>query len=130
MSSRRTLIAAINSDGAFLHLLQALLHEEGYDVLLVQTGDIALDTIKQRPPKLVILDIDATTPNASWKLADLLMLDPETTDIPLVICSIADETLATRKEKLTAAGSLIIEKPFNLNELMEAVHKLIASRSI
>lgn len=128
MSSKRPLVGAINNDAAFLHLLQALLHEEGYDVLLIQTGDIALDTVKQRLPKMIILDIDATIPNASWKVADLLTLDPETTDIPLIICSIADETLAARKAKLTTAGSLIIEKPFNLNELMEAVRKRLNNR--
>lgn len=128
MSSKRPLIAAINNDAAFLHLIQALLREEGYDVLLIQTGDIALDTVKQRQPKLVILDIDATIPNASWRLADLLTLDPQTTDIPLIICSIADEALAARKEKLAVASGLIIEKPFNLNELMEAVQKLHNNR--
>ena len=129
MPSPRPLVAAINSDAAFLHLLQALLQDEHFETLLIQTGEIALDTVKQSQPKLIILDIDSSTPDPSWKLVDLLTLDPETADIPLIICSVADETFSARRERLVAAGCQIIEKPFNINELMAAIQGLIADRT-
>jgi CheY-like chemotaxis protein len=128
MPSNRPLIVAINNDAAFLHLLEALLREARYETLLLQTGDIALDTVKHNRPKLIILDIESSSPDMSWKLVDLLTHDPETTDIPLVVCSVADETLVARREKLVAAGHQIIEKPFNLNELTATIQKLLGQR--
>ena len=125
MPSNRPLVTVINNDSAFLHLMEALLHEERYETLLLQTGDIALDSIKKNPPKLIILDIDITTPTTSWKLAVLLTLDPDTADIPLIICSVADQTLAARQERLEAAGCQTIEKPFNLNDLMTTIQSLL-----
>jgi hypothetical protein len=68
------LIAVINNDAAFAHLLDATLRDEGYDTLLLEGGDITCDSIKHRRPTLIILDIDLDAPTDSWRLVDLLAL--------------------------------------------------------
>jgi len=128
MPATRPLVTAINSDAAFLHLLEALLRDEGFDTLLLQTGDIAIDMIKQRRPKLIILDIGIDNPSASWKLVDLLTLGPDTEAIPLIVCSVADQMLEDRRAKLLASGCAVVEKPFNLNELMDTIRAVLGTR--
>jgi DNA-binding response OmpR family regulator len=128
VTSEKGLVAAINTDTAFLRLLEAVLNDEGYASLLLQAGDIAYDTIKQRSPAAVILDIDRDMPNISWRLVDLLMLDPETTKIPLIICSVADQMLLDRVPKLSSVGCAMIEKPFVVEELLTHVRALIDRR--
>jgi len=65
----------------------------------------------------------------SWKLVDLLMLNPDTEAIPLIVCSAADQILEDRRAKLQAAQCAIVEKPFHLNELMDAIRTLLGMRN-
>jgi DNA-binding response OmpR family regulator len=124
MTTEKPPVAAVNTDTAFLRLLDAVLTDEGYATLLLQAGDITYDTIKQRWPAAIILDIDAETPAASWRLVDLLLFDPDTAKIPLIICSVADQTLLDRLPKLGATGCTVIEKPFLVEELLAYVRAL------
>jgi CheY-like chemotaxis protein len=122
MGTPQTLVAVINNDAVFVRLLDTLLRDEHYDTLLLQIGDIAYESIKQQRPRLVILDISSEVPNESWRLVDLLRLDPETAAIPVLVCSVADQSLHARRPKLEATPYTFIEKPFTITELMEAVH--------
>lgn len=125
----KPLVAAINTDTAFLRLLETLLNDEGYATILLQAGDITYDTIKDRSPHIIILDIDVEAPNTSWRLVDLLLLDPETAQIPLILCAVPDQTLLDRSPKLATIGCAIIEKPFTVEELLDQVRKQIGRPS-
>jgi CheY-like chemotaxis protein len=121
MGTSQTLVAVVNNDAVFVRLLDTLLRDEHYDTLLLQIGDIAYESIKQQRPGLIILDISSEIQNESWRLVDLLCLDPETTAIPVLVCSVADEALHNRRPKLEAKLYTFLEKPFTITELMEAV---------
>jgi CheY-like chemotaxis protein len=41
MSNDRPLVAIVNKDAASVQLLDTLLHDEGYETVLVEAGDIA-----------------------------------------------------------------------------------------
>jgi CheY-like chemotaxis protein len=125
MKDARAVVAIVNDAGVFVRLLDSFLRDEGWDTLLLQAGEIAYESIKQQPPHVILLDISSDTPQTSWQFVDLLLLDPETASIPLIICLVADQTLRDRKSKLQAAGCRIIEKPFPLSEVLEQVHASI-----
>src|SRR5436190_17478833 len=92
-----------------LTLLETLLHAEGYATLLQQVGDIAYESIKQQQPRMVILDIGTEIPHESWRVVDLLRLDPATAAIPVIVCSVVDQALRERLPKLQAAGYAVLE---------------------
>jgi two-component system, OmpR family, response regulator MtrA len=121
----RPLVAVVNDEAVFAQLLDAVLRDEGYDTVLLQTGEVAYTNIKQQPLRAILLDINTDTPQTSWRFVDLLLLDPQTTGIPLIICAAADQTLRDRTPKLRAAGCTIIEKPFRLSEVVEQVRAAI-----
>jgi CheY-like chemotaxis protein len=125
VESTRLVVAVLNDDAAFVRLLDSILHDAGYDTLLLQAGEIAYVSIKQHLPRVILLDIDSDTPQISWQFVDLLLLDPQTAGIPLIICTVADQTLRDRTPKLHAAGYRIIEKPFPLGEVLEQVRAAI-----
>jgi DNA-binding response OmpR family regulator len=118
MAHSRPLVAVVNDEVAFVRVLDALLHDEGFDTLLLQAGEIAYESIKQQRPNLVILDISTGQPDVSWKTVDLLIIDPDTTMIPIILCTVADQTYRDRQPKLQAVGHILIEKPFALDELV------------
>lgn len=121
----KRLIAAVNDDATFLHLLDTLLSNEGYETLLLQAGQIAYETIKAKQPRLVIIDIDLQHPFNSWRLVELLTLDPETTQIPFILCTVADQELRNRVARLNGQNTAVIEKPFRIDELLGHVRQLV-----
>jgi CheY-like chemotaxis protein len=125
MKDARSVVAIVNDEAVFVHLLDSVLRDEGWDTLLLQAGEVAYASIKQQPPHAILLDINSDAPQTSWQFVDLLLLDPQTASIPLIICAVADQTLRDRKPKLQAAGYRIIEKPFPLSEVLEQVRAAI-----
>ena len=103
------------------------MRDEGYDTLLLQAGEVAYASIKRHSPRAILLDINIDTPQTSWRFVDLLLLDPATASIPLIICTVADQTLRDRTPKLRAAGYTIVEKPFSLGEVLEKVRAAVGT---
>lgn len=79
MPQPRPLVAVVNDEVAFVRVLDAVLHDEGFEALLLQGGEVAYESVKQQRPKLIILDINVAQPELSWKTVDLLVVDPATT---------------------------------------------------
>jgi two-component system response regulator MtrA len=121
VSTAAPLVTIVNNDAAFAGLLETLLRDEGYDTLLQQIGDLAYESIKQQQPRMIILDISSEDPQESWRVVDLLRLDPATATIPVIVCTAADQALRDRTSKLQAAGYALLEKPFTLSELLDKV---------
>jgi diguanylate cyclase len=120
------LVAIVNNDAAFVRLLETLLRAEGYATLLQQIGDIAYESIKQQQPQVVILDIGSEIPHESWRVVDLLRLDPATAAMSVIVCAVADQALRERLPKLQAAGYAVLEKPFALAELLDKVRTFLS----
>jgi DNA-binding response OmpR family regulator len=118
-------IAVVNNDRAFLHLMERLLRREGYDTILWTAGDGAYEMLRQERPDLVILDIVMETPEVGWTVLELLRLDPETEAIPVLVCSADSRTLRDKAEQLHQVHTETLEKPFNLDTLLERVATLI-----
>lgn len=118
MERTQLLVAVVNDEVAFVQVLDALLRDEGCATLLLQVGEIAFESIKRQQPDLVILDVSSTQPELSWKVVDLLVLDPATQRIRLIICSPADKAYQEREAKLKELGCALIVKPFAIGELV------------
>ena len=103
------------------------MRDEGYDTLLLQAGEVAYASIKQHSPRAILLDINIIAYQNSWRFVDLLLLDPQTTGVPLIVCAVADQTLRDRTPKLRAAGYIIVEKPFPLGEVLEKVRAAVGT---
>ena len=115
------LIAAINDDQHILDLIDAILTEAGYRVLPIKEGDKAYKIVQREQPDLILLDIRLGNPEGGWLVLEQLKLDPATTAIPVIICSGDIQFLKDKRELLISKGCGIVEKPFGVTELLEAV---------
>jgi DNA-binding NtrC family response regulator len=118
------LIAVINDDTPFLQLIKTLLEEEGYNTMIWKEGDSAYTMVKDKQPDLVILDIRLEHPEQGMVVLDLIQLDPATMHIPVIICSADIHFLRQKEAWLTKKGCFILEKPFNLDDLLAIVKKV------
>lgn len=119
MTASRIIVA--NNDTAFLHLMDDLLTEEGYEVTVTSANDQAYDLIRKDSPQLVIVDIAMDEPDNGWTVLNLMRLDPETTNIPIIVSSVNGKMLKEKEPILRAKRCDIIEKPFALEELLKKV---------
>lgn len=118
-------IAIVNDDTAFLRMMSLLLTEEGYETLLVQGPDDAHQRLRDEQPDMVILDIRMGEPEAGWQLLELLRLDPETTRIPVLVCSAAVQELRAKADILRDLRCDILPKPFDLDQLLAKVRNML-----
>lgn len=120
-------IMVVNDDTTFLNLMQALLQDEGYDVSLLIEGSLAYSRIREARPDLVILDIRMEHPETGWEVLNLLRLDPETADLPVIVCSADSQFLREKAVHLREKNCDVLEKPFDLPDLLSKVEAVVGS---
>jgi CheY-like chemotaxis protein len=120
------LILAINNEPAVLALFRDLLQEAGYQVSTQTYVDRDLAQIKALKPDLIVLDYMWANEDASWSLLQMLRMDPATVDIPIVLCTGAVREVKALEEHLVAMGVTVILKPFNIDQLVDAIRERLA----
>lgn len=110
-------ILIIDDDQAVLEALEEVLKYSGYDVkTIVHTEDI-FKVIKRYGPELILIDYILPGINGG-EICDQIKTNPPTSHIPVIIISGHSKVL----KSLGDYGSdVIMEKPFDLNELLDQV---------
>jgi CheY-like chemotaxis protein len=121
-------IFVANDDKDFLELMKELLEGEGYSATVLHVGKNAYEEIKKALPDLLILDIILEQPDAGWKLLDKLTLDPETTNMPVIVCSADVVNIRAKADNLRELGCLVVEKPFDIETMLSTVREALALR--
>jgi DNA-binding response OmpR family regulator len=118
-------VLVVNDDNDFLDLVKEVLEEDEHTVELHKTWEDAHKIVKERKPDLVILDLMYDRELNGFKLIDLLMLDPATRRIPLIVCSAATQELKEHERALGALGIQTVPKPFDLEQLLNAIRSTL-----
>lgn len=122
-------IVAVDDDGMLLALLRDLLEGDGYQVVTHTRWQDAHELIKHSQPDVVLLDLRMGEGEMGWRVLDLLLLDPATREIPVVLCSGAVESIEARKPALLPEyGVRILTKPFDLVALERVLIELLGER--
>jgi CheY-like chemotaxis protein len=126
----RPRIAVVNDDTAFLQLMQQVLADEGYETLIHIVGATAHDFVRIELPDLVILDVRMDDPQSGWQVLELMRLDRETIDIPVIVCSADSIQLAAKADHLRKHSAIPLEKPFDLYELLDLVRSVVGAPEV
>ena len=120
------LIAVVHDDRPTLELLDTLLTDAGYRTFLWSRGSNAHVSIRELQPDLVILeDMWLEHPTAGELVLGLLERDAGTQHIPVIICSAHTAVLHNRIQLFRQQGYLLLEKPFDANDLLNKVATLL-----
>jgi CheY-like chemotaxis protein len=118
MTKERILV--VEDDFEMRYALVNLLDEEGYTVDGVPNGLAALTYLEQHPDTaLILLDLMMPTMNG-WEFRQAQLQRPELAKIPVVIFSVAAETVIADLQ-----ACAYIKKPGNLNVLFETIQHCI-----
>lgn len=115
-------IAIVDDDVATRMLLGELLVDEGYEAMIWDGIADPLTFVRAACPAVAIVDlhIGPAMDQDSAPLHELLMGDMGI-DAAVIICSADAIYLREHSEELEARGFTIVEKPFNLDDVLDAV---------
>jgi CheY-like chemotaxis protein len=118
-------ITVVNDYPEFLDLMVEFLEEEGYEVMALPKHQGAFEQIKESHPHMVICDLVFGNETAGFGLLDMIHLDPQTRDIPLILCTAATDKMREIAPSLAAKGISWLEKPFMIEALTEMIRKVL-----
>jgi CheY-like chemotaxis protein len=119
-------IAVVNDDSMFLALMETILREEGgYEALVLRETTAAFPKLEAWCPDAIFLDLLLERPDSGWALLEMVRLHPATRDTPVIICSADARGLRDREEDLRRHRCEILPKPFDLEELLSLVRRLV-----
>ena len=120
--ARKRVVVVGEDDEPIAFLLRDSLNDEpGYQAVVVPDGALVLETVRQVHADVLILDI--MMPGLSgFEVYDRIKADPTIRDMPVLFMSAA--AAAHTEDFRTRGITDILEKPFDLNELIDRVKKL------
>jgi DNA-binding response OmpR family regulator len=116
--------ALVIDDEAPIRLLcRVNLEAEGLEVIEAGDGEAGLELARSERPDVVLLDVMMPVLDG-WQVAERLIQDERTKDIPIIFLTARAE-LRDRERGLEAGGIAYVTKPFNPLELAVLVEDLV-----
>lgn len=124
------LIMVFDDTQEVLSLFERILTGEGYRVNLQfhTQGEVELDLVKQFKPDLLIIDLLYPQRQIGWILIQKVRTDPQTVSLPIILCTAKSELVQQLAPQLREKQVKVVHKPFNVNELIEAVKSLLPGK--
>ena len=124
MMINKTAVLVVDDEPQIRKLLQIGLSSYSYDVILVASGQQALESAARRPPDLILLDINLGTDPDGLDVCRALR---EWSTTPIIMLTVNDDKWI-KLAALNAGADDYITKPFDMEEL-EARIRAVLRRS-
>jgi CheY-like chemotaxis protein len=119
-------ILVVDDEGAYIDMMQIVLSQSGYTVLVAANGEEALQIYSKQSAgiDLVILDLSMSGMGGEQCLQEILKTDPEARI--LVASGYSSEHAA--KDIMQKEAAAFIGKPFQLSDLLSKVQEMLNTR--
>lgn len=128
-------VLVVDDDPDIRDVLEALLEGEGFETVLANDGEQALEAIKKENPDLMILDL--LMPVMDGFAVCKQLQDPRWSkwkNMPVLILTSVREEVSQRRYELETGLSLdvddYVEKPIDPDVVIDRVKKLLARKDI
>ena len=118
-----TRVLVVDDDAPIRLLCRVNLEAEGMEVLEAADGADGLELARSSRPDVVLLDVMLPKLDG-WRVAEALLEDPRTGEIPIVFLTARAE-LRDQARGLEIGGVDYITKPFNPVELADMIRALL-----
>lgn len=118
--SEAQLILVVDDDPHIIEIIEFALSAAGFSVSTAASGEEALRLFKERPPALVVLDINLPGRDGLWVCQQIRT----ESQVPILFLSARDEEV-DRVMGLTIGGDDYVTKPFSPRELTARVQAIL-----
>jgi len=112
-------ILVVDDTPSSLLLLAKMLEVQGYDVRIANNGSVALDSIADNLPDLILLDVNMPGLNG-YEVCQKLKQNPLTKEIPVIFISSSTD-IGDKLQGFSVGGSDYIAKDFQNDEILARV---------
>ena len=109
-------ILVVDDEPQITRVLRTSLSAQGYDIRVANSGDMALEIMKDWAPSLIITDLSMPSVDG----IELCRRVRAVSQIPILVLSVRDQE-RQKVEALDAGADDYITKPFGMNELLARV---------
>ena len=118
-------ILVVDDDEHIRQFVCEALDFEGYEARAAGDGRAALDVLADWRPDLILLDLNMPRMDG-WTFCARQQATPELADIPVALMSAAHNL---RARPLPCVPVVILEKPFDLDDLLDHVAQVLIHRA-
>jgi CheY-like chemotaxis protein len=119
------IILAIDDDPQVISLYERYLQPQGYQVISLSDPTRAVERVRQLKPFAVTLDIMMPGYDG-WRVLNDLKSNPETRDIPVIVCSIVEE----QEKGFNLGATDYLVKPILEDDILNVLDRLNIDGSI
>jgi len=124
MTDMRGRLLLVDDSVEFLAFMESLLQMEGFIVESAKTLDHARAYLATALPDAIISDV--RLPDAPpFAVLDLLETDQRMQDVPLLLCTGAEQEVESAKDRLARKRTEVLLKPFDIDDLLSAIDRLL-----
>jgi len=109
-------ILVVDDEPQITRVLRTSLSAQGYDICIANSGEMALEIMKDWAPSLIITDLSMPSVDG----VELCRRVRAVSQIPILVLSVRDQE-RQKVEALDAGADDYITKPFGMNELLARV---------
>ena len=124
-SQNTNVILAIDDDPQVISLYDRFLKTQGFEVIPLTDPLKAVQRAQELKPFAITLDVMMPQKDG-WQVLNDLKQNPETRNIPILICSILQE----EEKGYNLGASEYLVKPFLQDDLINAIHRLSKDSSV
>lgn len=118
-------IFAVNGSVDFLDIVRDLFQGEQYNVTTTNFVPNTFAQIQALDPSLLIIDL-VVGQRAGWELLERVGNDASVSGIPVIVVSTTASYLeAVQEDPARYGGQRFLRKPFDLEDMLQAVEELI-----
>ena len=119
-------ILIVDDEPSVVVAIQFLMQQQGYHVLVAESGEDALDMIYKHKPNLVILDIMLPGIDG-YEVCEIVRLNPDYRNVKILFLTARRDEVEIAKG-LALGADAYITKPFSNDKLVAAVNEILESR--
>ena len=116
-------ILVIDDESSIRQVLEVFLKREGFVPLLAESGGVGITMAREQRPDVIILDFIMPGMDGLEVLATLKG-EEGLKEIPVIMCTVFTRE-ENRRQALALGAAAYLNKPFDINELMSHIHKLL-----
>jgi CheY-like chemotaxis protein len=126
---RRPRALVVNDTQEILELFQDILEGIGFECVLMSYAPRELERVRQAKPDIIVLDfLMGDRELLGWQLLQKLKMDRALDTIPVIVCTGAVKAVQEQQGYLTEQGVMVVLKPFNVDQLEDAVRSAMTQR--
>ena len=124
-TAANALVLAVDDDEDFLARTREILEREGYGVMTASNGRMALDSLTEKTPDLILTDLVMPQMDG-FAFIRAARARPETAQTPIIVLTSKDLTRDEFRRLRAATDEVIVKKEIELPELAAQIRVIVS----